>query len=112
MYNIPQVPLGIILKNENKLDEMVEILSELHQYVPTTESMTTCIVSTEGEELQEDVLNVNCHHILFAGDQLTAKRARSAKAQRSNSEDAKGKLKGFVPVAQDWHAGQCFLEVR
>ena len=22
-----------------------------------------------------------------------------------------GKLRGFVPVAQDWHAGQCLLEV-
>ena len=29
-----QVPLGI---NENKLDEMVEIMSPLHQYVPTKE---------------------------------------------------------------------------
>lgn len=96
----------------NKLDEMVGILSELHQYVPSTESKTTCIVSTEGEEIQEDVLHVNCHHVLFAGDQLTAKRARSAQAQRANSEDAKGKLKGFVSVAQDWHAGQCFLDVR
>ena len=30
-----QVPLGVILKNEQKNDEMIEILQHLHQYVPT-----------------------------------------------------------------------------
>ena len=29
-----QVPLGVLLKNENKGDEMVEIISHLHQYIP------------------------------------------------------------------------------
>ena len=87
-------------------------MSELHQYVPPTERTTTCSVSTEGEETQEEMLDVKCHHVLFAGDQFTVKRAHSARAQRNNSEDAKGRLQGFVPVAQDWHAGQCFLEVR
>ena len=91
---------------------MVGIMSELHQYVPTKERTTTCSVSTEGEETQEEMLDVKCHRVLFAGDQLTVERARSARAQRNNSEDAKGRLQGFVPVAQDWHAGQCFLGVR
>ena len=50
--------------------------------------------------------------MLFCDDQLTVKRARSARAQRNNSEDAKGRLEGFIPVAQDWHAGLCFLQVR
>ena len=30
-----QVPLGIILKSEQKNDEMQDILDDLHQYVPT-----------------------------------------------------------------------------
>ena len=32
-----QVPLGILLKNENKGSEMIEILTHLHQYVPLKE---------------------------------------------------------------------------
>lgn len=40
------------------------------------------------------------------------KRTRSARAQRENSENARDKLDGFVPVAQDWDAGICLLEVR
>ena len=50
--------------------------------------------------------------MLFCGDQLTVKRAPSARARRNNSEDAKGRLEGFIPVAQDWHADLCFLQVR
>ena len=34
-----QVPLGILLKNENKLDEMVEIMAHLQQYVPAKEEV-------------------------------------------------------------------------
>ena len=60
-------------------------MSELHQYVPSTERTTICSVSTEGEETQEEMLDVKCHRVLFAGDQLTVKRARSARAQRNNS---------------------------
>ena len=30
-----QVPLGVYLKNENVLDEMVSIMEDLHAYVPT-----------------------------------------------------------------------------
>lgn len=29
-----QVPLGVILKNENVREEMLEILTTLHKYVP------------------------------------------------------------------------------
>ena len=32
-----QVPLGILPKNENKGEEMVEIVQHLHQYVPAVE---------------------------------------------------------------------------
>ena len=29
-----QIPLGVLLRNENKTDDMIEIVEELHQYVP------------------------------------------------------------------------------
>ena len=41
-----QVPLGIILKNETKNDEMVDIMDKLHQYVPVV--TTTEVVSVPG----------------------------------------------------------------
>lgn len=69
-------------------------------------------VSVGEETHEEEVLDVKCHSVLFAGGQLTVKQARSARAQRNNSENARGKLEGFVPLAQDWHAGLCFLQVR
>ena len=36
-----QFRLGIILKNEQKHDDMVEILQHLHQYVPTITTTET-----------------------------------------------------------------------
>lgn len=100
------------MKNENKIDEMVAILHEIHKYIPTIEKTTALQVVVDGQVQNEQVLNVSCHQVLLGGDQLTSKRARSAIAQRSNSEDARGKLEGFVPVSQDWHAGMCFMQVQ
>ena len=50
-----QVPLGIILKNENKIDEMVAIMSELHQYIPTIQSMLPpALLMLEGKLAQKN----------------------------------------------------------
>ena len=100
------------MKDENKIDEMVKILDDLNHYVPSTESISIHHVTTEDGVNTEKIRNVKYHSLLFAGDQLTVKRARSARSQRDNSQHAQGKLRGFVPVAQDWHAGQCLLDVR
>ena len=47
-----QVPLGVILKDENVLEDMIEIMLEMHQYVPTesssaTDEITNKVVSTD-----------------------------------------------------------------
>ena len=42
--------------------------------------------------------------MLFGGDQLTAERARSSRQAGSNSDNAKGRLEGLVPVVEDWHS--------
>lgn len=52
------------------------------------------------------------HQLLFGGDQLTVARARGAIMIRENSEHAQGRLEGFVPVVEDWHAKVCLLEVQ
>ena len=103
------MPLGIILKNENKLEEMVSIMETLQKYVPSKK--TTHSVPVPGTSDVEEVEQYHFHQILFGGDQLTAVRARSAQAIRANSENGIDRLEGLVPVAEDWHAKVCLLGV-
>ena len=119
------------MKNENRLDEMVDILATLHKYVPLHEvttqpeetqekELTTQSEETQEEELttlseetQEKELTVieTLHKIIFGGDLLTAVRAKGAQRIRQNSERPVGRLEGFIPVAEDWHAKVALLEV-
>ena len=49
--------------------------------------------------------------VLFGGDQLTAERARGAQRCRRNELLPEDQLRGLVPVAAEWHAKQCLLQV-
>lgn len=61
------MPLGVILKNENVLNEMVEILDELHKYVPTKQTTQEFEV-VHSEDNVEHILKVDrFHHILLGG---------------------------------------------
>lgn len=87
-------PLGIIPKNETKHEDMVDLLKHLHHNVPVVEN-------GDSELLQ----------IGFAGDQLTAARARQAIDARVNSRGQREGLRGLVPYACDWHAKVNYLSV-
>ena len=74
------------------------------------------------EELQDkyvpkhvvDTPQLNCerfHKILLGGDQLTVARCRSGQIGRRNEVQPSKQLRGLLPVVEDWHAKQCFLEV-
>lgn len=70
------MPLGVLPFNENKNSEMVEIMLHAHQYVPTRHEIKQVNI------LSGDVATVTemeMHHLVFGGDQLTAARARGAK---------------------------------
>jgi len=103
-----QVPLGVIKKCENKVDEMCFILKELHRYVPT-ESTTLNLKLPTGElkPLDSEVF----HRILLGGDQLTAARARSGSSARADHSSSGKRLSGLLPVIEDWHAKMCYLKV-
>ena len=79
---------------------MMQIMSELQaKYAPCA---------------RVDTDTVNCevyHKILLGGDQLTVSRCRSAHMGRKNEVTPSQQLHGLVPVVEDWHAKQCFLEV-
>lgn len=77
--------------NENKQDELIQILEQYNKYVP--------------------VVNGEAQQICFAGDQLTAARARQAQQIRVNSSDRASALRGIVPFACDWHTKVNFISV-
>ena len=98
--NYIQVQLDIILRNENVVNEMMYIMEELQEkYVPMH------IIDTSE-------LNCEClHKIVIGGDQLTVTRCRAAQIGRRNEVHPTKHLRGLLPVVEDWHAKQCFLEV-
>ena len=100
------------MKNENKLDEMVEILDDKHKYVPYKALDATTTVPDHQSDIQVTVCHRNLHKILFGGDQLTVARVRGAQGMREGSQNAIGRLEGVIPVAEDWHTKLCLIEVR
>ncbi len=99
----------MLLKDENKRDEMVDTMSHIHQYVPAVTS-TEEITTSTGETVQEE--NTVLHPILVGGDQLTVARARAAIKAKVNSQTALKQLSGIIPVIEDWHTKANFLGVR
>ena len=93
-----QIPLGVIPKNENSREGMIDIMENLHAYVP--------IAPSSG-----DVEEKHLKKVLFGGDQLTVARARTAQHTRINSDSHSNALHGLVPFAADWHAEFNLMEV-
>ena len=80
---------------------MVDIMSHLHQYVPTVK-YTEDITIPGGEEGVQ-IPKALFHKILFGGDQLTVARARGAQRIRMNSMSPQTRLEGLIPCIEDWH---------
>ena len=86
-----QVPLGVLLRNENRTEDMIEILEEVHQYVPE--------------------LDGGHRTVFIGGDQLTCERIRGAKKARLQSTTSKERLEGITEKVEDWHALQAYYQV-
>ncbi|KAL5517099.1 hypothetical protein EMCRGX_G002570 [Ephydatia muelleri] len=98
--------------NENVLNDMVDILDELHKYVPRTTTMQTIDVCTGGGGTTAVDIHVNTFsHIPLGGDQLTVARIRGSQRVEFNAENGDERLEGFFPVIEDWHTKMCFMEV-
>ena len=65
--------------NENKTDELIQILEQYNNYIPA--------------------VNGEVQQVCFGGDQLTASRAQQAQQVRVNSSDRVSALRGIVPFA-------------
>ena len=81
------------MKREQCGEDMVDIMSYLQKYVPRK--------STSGD----------LYPIFFGGDQLTKERAVGAQDAKLQSKDSQRKLKGLLPVIEDWHAWMTFHQV-
>ena len=110
------MPIGVQLKNKNFIEEMVEIMSHIQEYVPIISSMVEMHEDgywRTGESIiiTVDVKVDHFHNILFGDDQVTVARARGAQHAREKSVDGVGRLNGLVPVCEDWHSHVCLLSV-
>lgn len=103
-----QVPLGVILLNENKLDEMAEILDRYMKLVPTKPAVGQYALSSGGS-MEFD--NTTFFKILFGGDYLTVARIRGAQCLRATHPEAVRRLEGVIPVVEDWHTRMTLVKV-
>ena len=99
--------MSIIPKNENKSDEMVDIMGSVHDYVPMVETSHKVFVASLNEHV--DVHEARSFPIILHGDFLTAARARGAKI---NSDSPASRFQGLVPASADWHTKLKALGVR
>ena len=98
------------MKNDNKHNDMVDIMTHLQQYVPTQSTVSDVSDPKNDEEYQ--VKLDKFHYVLFGGDQLTVERAMGAKKEQNNKDRGVDRLEGMIPVIEDWHAKVCLLKVR
>ena len=101
------MPLGLLLQNENKLEEMYNIMTGLHKYMPDPCQLNFELSNGEIYTTSDNTL----HPILCGGDQLTACRCRGAQSLRCSHESAVDHLKGLVPVLEDWHPRLTLVKV-
>ena len=80
------------MKREQSGEDMVDIMAHLHKYVPK---------NAAGK----------FYPIIFGGDQLTKERATGAQDAKLQSTEQHEKLKGLIPVVEDWHAWMTFYQV-
>ena len=103
-----QIPLGVLLHNENKLDEMGKILAHYMKLVPTVEAEGHLRLPT-GSVIDFD--DTRFSSILFGGDQLTIARIRGTQALRDTQDKCVDRFEGLHPVVEDWHSRMTLMKV-
>ena len=88
-----------IPKNENRGEEMVDILSTIQPYVPMLES--TRIVVVPGLNEHTEVYEAITFPIPLYGYYLTAARARTPKRVKVNEDLPSKKFNGLVRASAD-----------
>ena len=87
--------MGVILKNENKSEEMLDILKQIQGYSPS-------IGNDEEKKFKS---------VPIIGDQLTVERGVNVIEAVQNSYTPEEKLDGIHMEIADWHTTVTFLDV-
>lgn len=103
-----QIPLGVMLCDENKLEEMGQILSKYMELVPSLSAVGHYILPNSS---LLDFDDTRFFSILFGGDQLTVARIRGTQALRDTHDQAVDRLEDAIPVVEYWHARMTVLKV-
>lgn len=92
---------------------MIDIIFHHHKYVPTAQSTETYCAEQSLDDCNEvvPVDYTRFHKILYGGDQLTTARMRGSQLDRVTSDTGVNRLKGIIPVFEDWHAKVVLLQV-
>ena len=102
-----QVP-GVLLFDENKLEEMSQIIEHYIYLVPA--------IPVEGHYAQRNgnlltFDDTRFWTVLFGGEQLTVAWIPGTQTLQDTQETAKLCLEGVVPVVKDWHSRTTFMKV-
>ncbi|CAC5420040.1 unnamed protein product [Mytilus coruscus] len=77
------IPLGILEKDENITEQMIDVITHLQQYVPKRDK--------------------KLKPLLLGGDALSVERGESAQKARIDAVTCEDRLDGFIWKSEDWH---------
>ena len=92
---------------------MIKVLEVVQGYAPLIDVKKGFVVPDQSGDATTIRLEDKEYAVtLVGGDQLTVARIRGAQKIHGNSETSEQRCDGLLPVAEDWHAKMCLLEVR
>ena len=92
--------------------DTMKILEHVQAYSPSKEvERKFAVPGKTGPEATITIKDKQYAMTLIGGDQLTVARMRGAQKIRGNSETSEERFDGVLPIAEDWHAKMCFMEV-
>lgn len=86
-----QIPLGILEKDENITEQMIDVITHLQQYVPKRDK--------------------KLKPLLLGGDALSVERGEAAQKARIDAVTCEDRLDGFIWKSEDWHGHVISLQV-
>ena len=86
-----QVHIGVLKKNECKKDDMIDIVSHLHQYTP-------------GHSVDQEEQVQATEKVLSGGDYLTFERHKAAQSAKADGRNPSKRLQCMVAKMEDFHA--------
>ena len=93
--------MGVLFKNENVNNEMIDILQYIHDnYLPCEK--------VENDEIESPSVIIQ---IFLGGDQLTEERAQNAQNGRADGDTTFERLQEVILKVEDWHACRILYQV-